>query len=80
MKKIPAMLCKAIAYVIAAPFLAIGFALWVVFGNDNPCVGCPQSAAACDRCRENPNNQKRMEKTVRRSQYSDSGNTSHHSA
>lgn len=79
MKKIPTMLCKAIAYVIAAPFLAIGFVLWVVFGSDNPCVGCPNATDYCGSCRENPARKKKEEKTVRRSQYSDLGNTSHHS-
>lgn len=58
MKNVPKMLCKIIVLVIASPFLMIGFLIWMIFGDDEPCKGCTMSGSYCSECKENPERKK----------------------
>ncbi len=72
MKKFRQNVALALAYIAAAPFLLVGFIIWLFTPSQDDCVGCPKWAekdgvppdaidydSICEKCKSNPKNRKK---------------------
>ena len=63
MKKFRQNVALALAYIAAAPFLLVGFIIWLFSSGEDECARCPhQTPENCETCKLNPENRKKKKK------------------